>query len=217
MPRTRLVCAAGIAIALVTSCSSADSGQNTAGSPTPSSLPATDTADHSSPAGLPRPAHVVVAIFENEDATDVVGASEAPYLTELAGSAASFDDAHGETHPSQPNYLALFSGSTQGVTGDQCPVNLTGDNLAAQLLAAGETFTGYSEGLPEVGYTGCRSGRYARKHNPWVDFPHLPSSVNQPFSALPADYADLPTVSFVVPDLCNDMHNCGVATGDAWA
>src|SRR4051812_30777737 len=112
MPRTRLVCAAGIAIALVTSCSSADSGPNraTGGPATPSSLPATDTAPHSPRAGLPRPAHVVVAIFENEDATDVVGAPEAPYLTELAGSGASFDDAHGETHPSQPNYLALFSG-----------------------------------------------------------------------------------------------------------
>jgi acid phosphatase len=96
-------------------------------------------------------------------------------------------------------------------------VDLTGDNLASQLLAAGETFTGYSEDLPREGFTGCRSGRYARKHNPWVDFTALPASVNQPYSALPADYADLPTVSFVVPDLCNDMHNCGVAAGDAWA
>jgi acid phosphatase len=56
-----------------------------------------------------------------------------------------------------------------------------------------------------------------RKHNPWVDFQDLPAAVNQPFSAMPTDYADLPTVSFVVPDLCNDMHNCGVAAGDAWA
>jgi acid phosphatase len=191
---------------------------------TPNAASSSSTAAPTSKAGtpgahgaLPEPAHVMVAIFENEDVSHVVGSANAPYLTELANSAANFDDAHGEAHPSQPNYLALFSGSTQGVTDDHCPIDLSGDNLAAQLQAAGKTFVGYSEGLPEAGYTGCKSGQYARKHNPWVDFSGLPASVNQPFSALPANYADLPTVSFVVPDLCNDMHDCGVATGDAWA
>jgi len=168
-------------------------------------------------AGLPRPDHVVVVIFENEDARDVVGAAEAPYLTELASAGASFTDAHAETHPSQPNYLALFSGSTQGVDDDSCPQTLSGPTLASELLAAGHTFVGYSEGLPKAGFTGCTAGRYARKHNPWVNFADLPSSVNQPFTALPADWSALPTVSFVVPDLCNDMHDCGVAAGDRWA
>ncbi|MGY1661928.1 alkaline phosphatase family protein [Geodermatophilus sp. SYSU D00705] len=166
---------------------------------------------------LPRPDHVVVVVFENEDATDVVGSSDAPYLTSLARSGADFTDAHGEVHPSQPNYLALFSGSTQGVEDNDCPVELTGDNLASQLLAAGETFVGYAEGLPRPGYTGCESGDYARKHNPWVNWTDLPDSVNQPFSAWPTDHAQLPTVAFVVPDLCNDMHDCGVDVGDAWA
>jgi acid phosphatase len=121
------------------------------------------------------------------------------------------------THPSQPNYLALFSGSTQGVTGDSCPQSFDGGNLAAQLQAAGSSFTGYSEGLPGVGSAACGSGRYARKHNPWVDFPALPASVNQPLTALPSDFSRLPTVAFVVPDLCHDMHDCSVGTGDAWA
>jgi hypothetical protein len=96
-------------------------------------------------------------------------------------------------------------------------VSLSGDNLASQLLAAGLSFVGYAEALPHPGYTGCEDGNYARKHNPWVDFTDLPASVNQPLSAMPTDYAQLPTVSFVVPDLCSDMHDCGVATGDAWA
>jgi acid phosphatase len=159
----------------------------------------------------------VVAVFENEDAPDVVGSGRAPYLTSLARSGAWFTNAHGETHPSQPNYLALFSGSTQGVTDDSCPQTFSTPNLAGQLRAAGRSFTGYSEGLPAAGYTGCRTGGYARKHNPWVDFPALPASVNQPLSALPRDLAQLPTVAFVVPDLCSDMHSCPVATGDAWA
>jgi hypothetical protein len=215
MRRSPVLCVVGVALAVLTSCSS---GPSTVANSTSSS-----GSDEITPTGgnssgeLPSPAHVMVVIFENEDATDVVGSAEAPYLTVLAESGASFDDSHAETHPSEPNYLALFSGSTQGVTDDSCPLEFTGDNLAAQLLAAGKSFVGYSEGLPHAGYTGCKQGNYARKHNPWVDFPALPTSVNQPFSALPADYADLPTVSFVVPDLCNDMHNCGVATGDAWA
>ena len=159
----------------------------------------------------------MVVIFENEDAENIVGSAQAPYLTSLAAAGATFSDAHGETHPSQPNYLALFSGSTQGVVDDSCPLSFTGPNLAAQLQASGRTFVGYSEDLPSAGYTGCRTARYARKHNPWVDFPDLPGAVNQPYSALPADFADLPTVSFVVPNLCNDMHDCGVAAGDRWA
>ncbi len=177
----------------------------------------TASAPSSAPGTLPRPDHVVVVVFENKDAADVTDTDDASYLRSLATRGAQFTDAHGEAHPSQPNYLALFSGSMQGVPDDRCPVDLHGGNLARQLLDAGLTFTGYSEGLPAPGYTGCGGRDYARKHNPWVDFADLPASINQPFSAFPADYASLPTVSFVVPDLCNDMHDCDVPTGDAWA
>jgi len=156
-----------------------------------------------------------VAVFENKDAGQVQGA--APFLDSLAAQGAAVTDAHGETHPSEPNYLALFSGSTQGVTSDACPVSFDGDNLAAQLRAAGKSFAGYSESLPSAGYTGCSAGDYARKHAPWVDFPALPASVNQPLSAMPSAPADLPTVAFVVPNLCDDMHDCSVETGDTWA
>ena len=159
----------------------------------------------------------MVVIFENEDAGNIVGGPHAPYLTSLAKAGATLSDAHGVAHPSQPNYLALFSGSTHGVTDDSCPQTFSGPNLAAGLESAGHTFVGYSEDMPGADYTGCRTGRYARKHNPWADFPALPASVNQPYSALPADFSQLPTVSFVVPNLCNDMHDCGVAAGDAWA
>ena len=71
--------------------------------------------------------------------------------------------------------------------------------------------------MPAPGSAVCTAGGYARKHNPWVDFAALPAEINQPLSAFPGDYADLPTVSIVVPNLCHDMHDCDVATGDAWA
>ncbi|WP_426503176.1 alkaline phosphatase family protein [Dactylosporangium sp. McL0621] len=164
------------------------------------------------------PGHVVVVVFENKADRQIAGSADAPYLNTLMARAAVFTDAHGITHPSQPNYLALFSGSTQGVTDDHCPVRAgAAPNLAQQLQATGRTFTGYSEDLPAPGFRGCSSGRYAAKHNPWADFDTVPAEANQPFSAWPADPASLPTVAFLIPNLCNDMHDCGIATGDAWA
>lgn len=162
----------------------------------------------------------MVVIFENKAEQQVLGSAAAPYLTSLAASGAQFTNSHGVGHPSQPNYLALFSGSTQGVTDDSCPQQL-GDrpNLGQQLQQAGFSFGGYSEGLPTTGYTGCTdpAGTYARKHNPWVDFKNVPATSNRPFSDFPSDPSRLPTVSFVVPNLCHDMHDCDVATGDRWA
>ncbi|HEY6425469.1 MAG TPA: alkaline phosphatase family protein, partial [Pseudonocardiaceae bacterium] len=134
----------------------------------------------------------------------------------LAGSGATFTDAHAITHPSQPNYLALFSGDTLGVTSDRCPLSFSQPNLGRELLDRGHTFTAFSEDLPAAGFPGCTSGGYARKHAPWADFSNLPGSVHQPYSRFGPDYAALPTVAFVVPNLCHDMHDCDVATGDAW-
>jgi acid phosphatase len=96
---------------------------------------------------------------------------------------------------SQPsNYLAVLSGSTHGITGDSCPQPPGNQpNLARQLLDTGRGFTGYSEDLPSVCFTGCSAPdrRYARNHKPSVDFANLPQ-----------DLAALPTVAVVVPNLC---------------
>jgi hypothetical protein len=166
---------------------------------------------------LPRPDHVVIAIMENTGYSTLVGNSEAPYINSLMNAGASFTNSHGVTHPSQPNYLALFSGGTQGVTGDTCPVRFTGvANLGSQLLGAGLSYASFSEDLPSVGFGGCTSANYARKHAPWVDFNNVPVGTQLPFSSFPSDYSSLPAVSFVVPNLCNDMHDCSIATGDTW-
>jgi hypothetical protein len=167
-------------------------------------------------AGAPRPDHVVIVMFENHQQQQVIGSSSAPYINSLASTGANFTQSFAVTHPSQPNYLALFSGSTQGVTSDSCPHTFSTGNLGQQLIAAGLTFAGYSEGLPAQGSTVCTSGRYARKHSPWVNFSNLAATTNRQFSAFPADFTQLPTVSFVIPDLCDDMHDCSVRTGDTW-
>ncbi|SDS72879.1 Phosphoesterase family protein [Friedmanniella luteola] len=165
---------------------------------------------------VPRPDHVVVVVMENKNRTSVIGSAQAPYVNALAARGANLSQSYGVTHPSQPNYVALFSGGQQGVTTNACRDLGATANLGSQLRSAGLTFTGYAESLPAAGWTGCRQGDYERKHNPWVDFSNLPTSVNQPFSAFPENYADLPTVSFVTPNMCHDMHNCSVATGDTW-
>jgi acid phosphatase len=179
--------------------------------------PATTTTSPGAPAPtVPRPDHVVVVLEENHSYDDIIGSSDAPYLNSLASRGALFTKSFALTHPSEPNYIALFSGSTQDVTSDSCPHTFTSDNLGNQLRTAGRTYTSYSESLPSPGSTVCTSGDYARKHNPSVNFTDLPASTNQPFSAFPTNYSDLPTVSFVDPNLQDDMHDGTVQQGDSW-
>jgi phosphatidylinositol-3-phosphatase len=155
--------------------------------------------------------------MENHSYADIVGDPAAPYINELARRGALFTRSYAITHPSEPNYLALFSGGTQGVTDDGCPNRFTAPNLAADLIRAGKTFAGYAEDLPGPGSPVCSAGDYARKHVPWADFSNVPGSVSLPFTSFPATvFAQLPLVSFVIPNLCHDMHDCSVAAGDAW-
>lgn len=170
----------------------------------------------SAAASAPRPAHVVVVVEENHSANQILGSAQAPYLNSLARAGLDLTDMHAITHPSEPNYLALFSGSTHRVSSDACPLRLRGRTLAGELRAAGLSFRGYAESLPSAGFAGCSAGEYARKHAPWTDFGALPRSLGQPFSAFPADFARLPTVSFVVPNLMHDMHDGTVRQGDTW-
>ncbi|MEV4055312.1 alkaline phosphatase family protein [Amycolatopsis sp. NPDC049688] len=161
--------------------------------------------------------HIVLVMFENKKYSSINGSSSAPYFNTLASQSAKFTNSFAITHPSQPNYVALFSGATQGVTDDTCPANLGAKaNLGQQLIGAGKTFKGYSEAMPSDGYTGCSSGTYRRKHNSWVDFSNVPAASNVRFSSFPSDFTQLPTVAFVTPDMCNDMHDCSIGTGDTW-
>ncbi|MBU2667991.1 alkaline phosphatase family protein [Actinoplanes bogorensis] len=168
-------------------------------------------------ASPPRPDHVVIVVLENKRYDAVIGDSRTPWVTSLAATSANLTNFYAETHPSQPNYLALFSGSTQGVTDNKCPHNLGNRiNLGRQLLDAGHTFAGYSEDLPRTGWQGCGSQGYVRRHNPWVNFANVPATANRPYTDFPSDYRRLPTLSFVIPNLCHDMHDCPKAQADAW-
>jgi hypothetical protein len=159
--------------------------------------------------GVPTPDHVVVVVMENHAYSQVIGSSSAPYINSLASGGAALTQSYGITHPSQPNYFALFSGSTQGITSDSCYTAgfSSAANLASEVTAAGGTWASYNETLPSQGSTTCSSGDYARKHNPWFGFSSVATSTA---------YTTLPDISFVTPNLCSDMHDCSVATGDTW-
>src|SRR5256885_15049384 len=134
---------------------------------------------------LPLPTHIVVVVEENHGYSEIIGSSQAPYINTLASEGALFTNSHAITHPSEPNYLAFFSGSTQGIIDDSCPHTFSAANLGSELIAAKKTFTGYAEGLPSVGSQVCVSGEYARKHAPWIDFSNVPSGDNKPFTSFP--------------------------------
>jgi phosphatidylinositol-3-phosphatase len=186
-------------------------------SPTITSPSPTPTPSPSPSPTLPHPDHVIVVIFENHSYSQIVGNSSAPWLNSIIPSSALLTNSYAIRHPSEPNYLAIFSGSTQGVTDDSCNYSFSGPNLARQALDASVSFGAYSEDLPAVGSTVCTSGGYAKKHAPWAFFTNVPGSVEMPYSMFPTDYSTLPNISFIIPNLCDDMHDCSISTGDTWA
>jgi hypothetical protein len=167
-------------------------------------------------------AHVVMVVFENHEADQVLGKADAPMFNRLATRYATLTNYTAVTHPSLPNYLALVSGSTQGIESDCTGCVVNGRSLADTLEASNKTWKAYAEGLPYAGFTGANSGRYAKKHNPFVYFRRNLSGRRLrrivPFTQFLPDLRRkrLPAFSLVIPDLCHDMHDCGAASGDAW-
>ncbi|MBS0170939.1 MAG: acid phosphatase [Nitrospira sp.] len=174
---------------------------------------------------LPKPDHVVIVIEENHAFGQIIDSPAAPYLNALARKGALLTHSYAVTHPSQPNYIALFAGTIDGVNGNTCPTSLTGPNLSSSLTEAGRTFIGYAEDLPAVGSVECLVGAYARKHNPWVNWQSSPTNTvasgnNRPLTDFPTDFSTLPAVSMVVPNQQNDMHDGSdpdrIQRGDQW-
>jgi hypothetical protein len=182
---------------------------------------------------LPTPDHIIIVMMENKGYSQIIGSSNAPYINSLISDphCALFSDSHGITHPSQPNYLQLFSGSNQGVTTDNqdftTPYSTC--NLAHSLIVAGHTFKGYSEGLPAAGSLTYTAGTFVRRHCPWASWigtgtNQINANLHQPYTSFPAvaSYSSLPTVSFIIPDNAHNMHDpiltasTGIINGDTW-
>lgn len=168
---------------------------------------------------LPRPDHIVVVIEENRGYAQIMDKLNSnSYIHALAKHGVLFTQSYGVAHPSQPNYLALFSGVTHGITNNACPNTFDSDNLATRLLDSGLSFASFAESLPEVGDVTCMSGAYHRKHNPVSNWQgtRLAAGLNKRFVDFPQDFSKLPTISFVIPDQDNDMHDGSFEAADDW-
>ena len=166
---------------------------------------------------------VVVVVFENKSADKLFASPDAPMFNHYAERGAVLSTYFGVSHPSLPNYLALVSGSTHGITTDCTDCSVAARNLADTLGRAGMSWKAYEEGLPTPGFEGAFAGRYAKKHDPFLYFRDVlerPERLKRvvPFSRWAHDLAarSLPRFALVVPDLCHDMHDCSIAAGDRW-
>jgi hypothetical protein len=174
-------------------------------------------------AALPKPAHIVIVMEENQDYSTIVGSGNAcPYINTLATGGALMTDSFGCGHQSEDNYDSLFFGNPENAYGDPCPNNVGSiPSLGNSLLTGGFSFCGYSEGIPSAGSTVCSSGEYVLRHCPWIQAltsvgGNLPVTCAQPFSAFPTTYSSLPTLSIVIPNLDDDMHDGTPAAADTW-
>lgn len=173
-------------------------------------------------------AHIFIIVMENKEYGTVIGNAQAPYINNLAQTYASATNYNGVAHPSEPNYLALTSGSTDGVTTDcnppsaGCEVNVP--NIADEIEKSGRTWKEYAESMPTSCYT-WNSGEYATKHNPFVYYTDIVSNRTRctthvvPYTQLAHDLTSpttTPNYAFITPNLCNDMHDCSVSAGNNW-
>lgn len=209
-PWRRLI-AVAIALVLVAGCGSQVGDPSTPGPTVPADP-------------VPAFSHVFVLVLENHGYDRIIDSPEMPYLASLAASGGVADAYDAVAHPSQPNYLALFSGSDQGVFDDGAH-DLDAPTLADQLEAAGRTWRVVAENYPGDCFTGEHAtggrdgeGDYARKHDPAISFQAIAGDPVRcanivdltAFDPAAADY------QLIAPNLCHDLHDCDLAVGDQW-
>jgi phospholipase C len=166
--------------------------------------------------------HVFIVVEENAGFDDVIGSQAMPYLNSLASQYSLATQYRANTHPSIGNYFMLTVGRV--VTNDN---NFGGmvsdDNIVRHLVAAGKTWKSYAEDLPSIGYVAGDSGGYTRRHNVFAllsDVARDPAQASNlvPFTQLGVDLSHntIPNYAFLVPNLCNDGHDCSLSAVDGW-
>jgi phosphatidylinositol-3-phosphatase len=177
------------------------------------------------PAPVPAFRHVYLIVLENRPFDEVIGDHAAPTLNAIAQGGAVSLDYHSVGRPSQPNYIALVSGSRQGVT-DDAPHDLNAPTIADQLEAAGRSWAVSAENVPGGCFAGATftggvdgDGTYARKHEPFISF----SGISADQARCAAHIHDLsffdPAAAdfqLIVPNLCHDAHDCPLGVADDW-
>lgn len=179
--------------------------------PTPVTTPAGPCAGTAPP---PTWDHVVLIVMENHGLDQIVGSPQAPYLNHLGAQCGLAVNYSGITHPSLPNYIALTSGSTDGISDDNPPSAhpISGPSIFGLL---GSGWRSLEESMP----SDCdqvSSGEYAVKHNPAAYYTAIAAACHAQDVPLvnPPDLSA--RFTFITPNLCDDMHDCPTSSGDTW-
>jgi phosphatidylinositol-3-phosphatase len=167
--------------------------------------------------------HIVVIVMENKEDKEVLGDPGSPYIKALARRYAQATDSYGIRHPSLPNYIALTSGATHGITSNCTDCRVRARNLVDQLEAKKRSWKAYMEDMPRPCFDGASAagGKYRKKHNPFMYYESVITEPRRcrkvvPYTRLAADLRTgrLPAFSFVTPNMCDDTHDCGLNAGD---
>ena len=173
---------------------------------------------------VPSFSHVFVIVMENHEYGSIIGSAAAPYINGLASTYSLATNYYGASHPSLPNYLALTAGSTFGIASDCTSCYVGATNIADQVEASGRSWKAYMEDLPSPCFMGASTGNYAMKHNPFMYYNDIRNNAARcaahvlPFNQFWGDMSSgqVPNLTWITPNMCNDMHDCPVSTGDGW-
>lgn len=179
---------------------------------------------------VPNLDHVFVIVMENHSYGEIIGNPQAPFINSLVGSGGLANNYFAVAHPSLPNYLALVSGSTQGITSDCTTCWISNPNVGDLLESGGRTWKAYAEGMPSPCFVGD-AYPYVQKHNPFIYFNDVRNNATRcqshdvPYAQLSTDLgstATTPNFAFITPNVCNDMHDTcsstqsAITAGDTW-
>jgi phospholipase C len=167
--------------------------------------------------------HIILIVFENRNYDEVIGNSQMPYFNQLASQNVLLTQSYAVTHPSLPNYIALVSGSTYGITSDCLDCFLNQTNLADTIQSSGRTWRSYVESMPSPCTLG-NSGNYAQRHSPFIYFDDIRNNASRcdrnivSTDQLSQDLKNLalPNFALIVPNVCNDAHDCAAPVADQW-
>jgi phosphatidylinositol-3-phosphatase len=167
--------------------------------------------------------NIVVIVMENKEYNQIIGSPSAPYINSLANQYTLLTNSFATTHPSLPNYLSLTGGSTFGITKNCNDCFVNAPNLGDQLEGAGLTWKTYQESMPSTCFLG-EAYPYMQKHNGFIYYRNIKDNLARcrshvvPFSQFASDLngGKLPKFSLITPNMCNDMHDCSIATGNNW-
>ena len=203
-----------IVVLLAAGCSSGGNGKSSGTTRAKSPTTAKTSAPHTS-------RRIVVVVEENHSFSQIIGSAELPRVNQMAKDGVLLGQYYAITHPSLPNYIAMVSGDTHGVTSDCGKCNVDADNLGSQLQKAHIPWKVYAQGLPRPCADEPQAGAYAKKHVPFLYFNSLRADAAAcanvvPFTQFAADAraGRLPAFVFIVPDLSHDMHGAGEGGND---